>query len=67
MECTYGTVVWRLKANVHRPGTFASRLHAVREVMVIAVPMEDNTEETETIVVERHWEQQLQYLISISG
>ncbi|KAJ7821129.1 hypothetical protein B0H14DRAFT_3471811 [Mycena olivaceomarginata] len=67
MECTYGTVVWRLKANVHRPGTFASRLHAVREVMVIAAPMEDDTEETETIVVERHWEQQLQYLISISG
>jgi hypothetical protein len=35
--------------------------------MVIAAPMEDDTEETETIVVERHWEQQLQYLISISG
>ncbi|KAF7362264.1 Arrestin-C domain-containing protein [Mycena venus] len=67
MECPYGTVTWRLKANVHRPGTFASRLHAVRQVILIAAPMEDDTEETESIVVERHWEQQLQYLISISG
>ncbi|KAJ7188705.1 hypothetical protein C8R46DRAFT_1157632 [Mycena filopes] len=67
MECNYGTVVWRLKANVHRPGAFASRLHAVREVIVIAAPIEDDAEETENIIVERHWEQQLQYLISISG
>ncbi|KAJ7782650.1 hypothetical protein B0H16DRAFT_1670974 [Mycena metata] len=67
MECNYGTVVWRLKANAHRPGAFASRLHAAREVIVIAAPMEDDGEENENIVVERHWEQQLQYLISISG
>ncbi|KAJ6497646.1 hypothetical protein C8R45DRAFT_1093994 [Mycena sanguinolenta] len=67
MECPYGSVVWRLKANVHRPGAFASRMHAVRQVLVIAAPMEDDTEESEAIVVERHWEQQLQYLISISG
>ncbi|KAJ6491827.1 hypothetical protein C8R47DRAFT_1121999 [Mycena vitilis] len=67
MECPYGTVVWRLKANVHRPGTFASRMSAAREVIVLAAPMEDDTEESESIVVERHWEQQLQYLISISG
>ncbi|KAF7351103.1 Arrestin-C domain-containing protein [Mycena sanguinolenta] len=67
MECPYGSVVWRLKANVHRPGAFASRMHAMRQVLVIAAPMEDDTEESETIIVERHWEQQLQYLISISG
>ncbi|KAJ6593454.1 hypothetical protein B0H19DRAFT_921152 [Mycena capillaripes] len=67
MECPYGTVVWKLKANVHRPGTFALRMSAAREVIVIAGPTEDDTEESESIVVERHWEQQLQYLISISG
>ncbi|KAJ7018359.1 hypothetical protein C8F04DRAFT_167052 [Mycena alexandri] len=67
MECNYGTVIWRLKANVHRPGAFASRMHATREVVVITAPMEDDTEGSENIVVERHWEQQLQYLISISG
>ncbi|KAJ7496893.1 hypothetical protein FB451DRAFT_1018588 [Mycena latifolia] len=67
MECLYGAVVWRLKANVHRPGAFAARMTAAREVIVIAAPTEDDTEETENILVERHWEQQLQYLISISG
>ncbi|KAF8178663.1 hypothetical protein K438DRAFT_1726306 [Mycena galopus ATCC 62051] len=67
MECPYGTVIWRLRANVHRPGAFASRMHTVRQVTVIAAPMEDDTEDSETIVVERQWEQQLQYLISISG
>ncbi|KAJ6631582.1 hypothetical protein B0H10DRAFT_1772333 [Mycena sp. CBHHK59/15] len=67
MECPFGTVVWRLKAHVHRPGAFALRMTAVREVIVIAAPTEDDTEDTENIVVERHWEQQLQYLISIAG
>ncbi|KAJ7125134.1 hypothetical protein C8R44DRAFT_830961 [Mycena epipterygia] len=67
MECPYGRVVWRLKANVHRPGAFAARMTAVRDVVVVAAPTEDDTEDTENIVVERHWEQQLQYLISISG
>ncbi|KAJ7169068.1 hypothetical protein C8R43DRAFT_982144 [Mycena crocata] len=67
MECPYGTVMWRLKANVHRPGAFVSRMSAHREVIVVAAPTEDDTEDTENIVVERHWEQQLQYLISISG
>ncbi|KAJ7647686.1 hypothetical protein FB45DRAFT_206215 [Roridomyces roridus] len=67
MTCPYGSVVWRLKANVHRPGAFAARMTAAREVMVVAGPQEDDNEETENIVVERHWEQQMQYLISISG
>lgn len=40
---------------------------ASRDVMVITCPTEEDTEDTENIIVERHWEQQLQYLISISG
>jgi hypothetical protein len=67
MACDYGTVTWRLKANVHRPGAFKSRLTAVRDVITIACPTEEDTEDSENILVERHWEQQLQYLISISG
>ncbi|KAJ3505975.1 hypothetical protein NLJ89_g7130 [Agrocybe chaxingu] len=31
------------------------------------LPTEEDTEDTENIIVERHWDQQLQYLISISG
>ncbi|KAJ7209767.1 hypothetical protein GGX14DRAFT_535060 [Mycena pura] len=67
MECLFGTVVWRLKAIVHRPGALVSRMTAMSQVVVIAAPMEDDTEDTESVVVERQWEQQLQYVISISG
>ena len=67
MLCDYGTVYWRLKANVHRPGTFKSKMTAVREVITVACPTSEDTEDTENIIVERHWDQQLQYLISVSG
>ncbi|KAG5652841.1 hypothetical protein H0H81_003403 [Sphagnurus paluster] len=46
---------------------FKAKLAAHREVIVITCPTEEDTEDTENIVVERHWDQQLQYLISISG
>jgi arrestin-related trafficking adapter 3/6 len=67
IDCAYGNVSWRLKAQVHRPGTFSQKLTASREVILIASPGEDDTEETENIIVERQWDSQLQYLISISG
>ncbi|KAF7296100.1 Arrestin-C domain-containing protein [Mycena kentingensis (nom. inval.)] len=67
MSCPWGSLTWRLKANVHRPGALTSRMTASRDVMIVAAPTEDDAEETENVVVERHWEQQLQYLISISG
>lgn len=67
MQCDYGSVVWRLRATAHRPGTFKAKLTASREVTMIACPTEEDTEDTENIIVERHWDQQLQYLISISG
>ncbi|KAG6861114.1 hypothetical protein C0995_003843 [Termitomyces sp. Mi166 len=67
INCNYGTVTWQLRATVHRPGAFKSKYAANREVMVITSPTEEDTEDTENIIVERHWEQQLQYLISISG
>lgn len=67
LHCEFGNVTWRLKAVVHRPGAFRSKLTATREVIVVACPIEDAAEETGNIIVERHWEQQLQYLIVISG
>ena len=33
----------------------------------MSCPTEEETEDTENIIVERTWEQQLQYLISVSG
>ena len=67
LECAYGSVTWQLKAHVHRPGTFSQKLSATREVTIIAAPGEDDTEEHENIIVERQWDTQMQYLISISG
>ncbi|CAA7260536.1 unnamed protein product [Cyclocybe aegerita] len=67
MFCDFGSVSWRLKATVHRPGVLKSKLTAARDVVIIACPTEEDTEDTENIIVERHWDQQLQYLISISG
>lgn len=34
---------------------------------VVACPSEDDTEDTESIIVERQWDSQMQYLIAISG
>ncbi|TFK50963.1 hypothetical protein OE88DRAFT_1645213 [Heliocybe sulcata] len=66
LQCEYGSVTWRLKATVHRPGAFKSKLTAQREVTLVACPEED-AEDNENIIVERQWDDQLQYFISISG
>ncbi|OCH90613.1 hypothetical protein OBBRIDRAFT_819245 [Obba rivulosa] len=67
MQCEYGSVIWRLKAYAHRPGTFTTKLSAMQEITVVACPSEEDTEETESIIVERQWDTQMQYLITISG
>lgn len=67
IQTSYGNVTWRLKAQAHRPGAFSLKLSAIREVTLIAAPGEDDTEDTENIIIERQWDSQLQYLISVSG
>ncbi|KAG2159160.1 uncharacterized protein EDB93DRAFT_1075989 [Suillus bovinus] len=67
IECDYGSMIWRLKAEVHRPGAFTPKLTAQREVLVVAAPCEDDTEDSENTIIERQWESQLQYMIAISG
>jgi hypothetical protein len=42
-------------------------MSAVRDVILITGPGEDNTEDHDNVVIERHWESQMQYLISILG
>jgi hypothetical protein len=34
---------------------------------MVATPQEDDLEETENILVERQWEDQMRYLIALSG
>ncbi|KAH7921014.1 hypothetical protein BV22DRAFT_1097220 [Leucogyrophana mollusca] len=67
IEADHGSMTWRLKAEVHRPGAFKSKLTASREVLVVASPGEEDTEDTDNIIVERQWDSQLQYLIAVSG
>jgi hypothetical protein len=43
------------------------KLVAHAEVTLISCPGEDDTEERENIVVERQWDEQLRYFITISG
>jgi hypothetical protein len=52
---------------VHRPGTFNARLATQREVIVVSSPTQEDTEDTENIIVERLWDTQMHYLISVSG
>jgi hypothetical protein len=67
LRCEFGSVVWHLDGVVHRPGAFNPKLTTTREVIVVACPIDDDTEVSENIIVERHWDNQLQYLMSVSG
>jgi hypothetical protein len=67
LKCNYGTVSWRLKATVHRPGAFSPKLSAIREVILVASPSEDHRDDTDNVTIERFWEDQLQYILSLSG
>lgn len=67
IHCEHGSVTWRLKAEVHRPGVFTPKLSASREVILVVSPSEDNREDREALTVERFWEDQLQYMLTVSG
>ena len=59
--------IYRLKATVHRSGTFTYKLTASREVVLIASPGEDDLDESDNIVVQREWDSQMNYAIVISA
>lgn len=67
ISCDYGSVTWRLKASAHRPGVFTPKLSASREVILVASPSEDPREDNEGFPIERVWEDQMQYTLSVSG
>ncbi|KAH9834108.1 uncharacterized protein C8Q71DRAFT_161021 [Rhodofomes roseus] len=67
LHCDLGHVTWKLKAYAHRPGTFTTKMSAAQEITVVACPSEDDLEETDSIIVERQWDTQMQYLITVSG
>jgi hypothetical protein len=67
LYCSYGSVSWRLKATVHRPGVLTAKMTATHDVTLVATPSEDDTEDTDSIVVERFWDDQMQYVLTVSG
>jgi hypothetical protein len=67
LSCEFGSVSYNLKATVVRAGALTTNLTAHSEVVLVAMPGEDDTEESESIVVERFWETQMKYHVALSG
>jgi len=67
LGCAYGSIVWGLKATVHRPGKFTPRMEATRSINVVATPSDDATEDVENVTVTKTWEDQMVYYLSIVG
>lgn len=60
-------MTYRLKASVVRVGALTPNLIEEKEIMMIAGPQEDDMEESENVIVERQWEDQMRYQIALSG
>lgn len=67
IHAEFGSVVYRLKATVVRVGALTPNLVDDTEVTMIATPQEDDMEESENVIVERQWEEQMRYQIALSG
>jgi len=67
IHAEFGSVTYRLKATVVRVGALTPNLVEDVEVSMIASPQEDDLEESENVVVERQWEEQMRYQIALSG
>ncbi|KAJ9110481.1 hypothetical protein QFC19_001607 [Naganishia cerealis] len=59
IHADFGSVTYRLKATVVRVGALSPNFVEEQEVILIASPGEDDLEETENVIVERQWEDQL--------
>lgn len=58
-------VTYMLKGFVNRAGALSPNLTTVSEVHIVAAPNEDDLESVESIIVDRMWETQLSYKITI--
>jgi len=70
VRCDFGSVHYRLRATVHRPGPFSHRLTTTIPVEVVCMPI-DEVDDGDAIVVERQWDfhdhPELRYMLSIGG
>nr|ODN95576.1 cyclin binding protein [Cryptococcus depauperatus CBS 7855] len=67
IHAEFGSVSYRLKATVIRVGALTPNLTEDMEIIMIATPQEDDLEETENVIVERQWEEQMRYQITLGG
>lgn len=67
IHADFGHVAYKLKAVVYRSGALTANLFEEKEVRMVACPGEDDTDESENVLVERQWEDQLRYLVALSG
>lgn len=67
MKAEHGSLIWKVKAQVNRPGTFKSRMTAQKEIVVICTPAGDDSDEVEGLDLQRQWEGELQYRVQIPG
>ncbi|KAH7883229.1 hypothetical protein F5I97DRAFT_1903389 [Phlebopus sp. FC_14] len=66
MKDDHGSMSWKVRAEVKRPGAFKLRMTAQQDVVVVSAFAEDDIEEAGAIDVERQWENQLRYRIRIA-
>lgn len=59
--------MYKLKATIVRVGALTPNLVEEMEVVMIASPQEDDTEEMDNVIVERQWEEQMRYRITLGG
>ncbi|KAG0683898.1 hypothetical protein C6P42_005306 [Pichia californica] len=62
---TFGSISYSLEAHVERSGAFKSSLTARRPLNIVRAPFENSSEENEPIIIDRDWENRLQYDIVI--
>lgn len=67
VNVTFGSVSYELEAHVERSGAFKSNLTARRPLSLVRAPFENSNEENEPIIINRDWEDKLQYDIVISS
>ncbi|SPO37547.1 related to ALY2 - alpha arrestin [Pseudozyma flocculosa] len=67
LHADFGFTKYVLKAVVYRSGALTPNLVAEREIKLIHAPDEDALDETDSIVVERTWEDVLSYMVVFSG
>lgn len=67
MKANHGSLVWKVKAEVKRPSAFQSNMTAQKEVIIVCVPKDFNSEEVEGVDLQRSWDDQLQYRVQVAG